>query len=120
VSLLNQLVVKLDVIVDFSVEANCQGAVLIVDRLRPSFEVDDREAPHPHEKTMRLILARAFPVRPAMGEAVSHPGQEPFVDKTGEAKNSAHPKAMRLRPECAPVKQIDGQPPKIDACGSPE
>jgi hypothetical protein len=43
-----------------------------------------------------------------MGKAVSHSGQEPFFNETREAKNSAHPKAMRLRLEGAPVKQIDG------------
>jgi hypothetical protein len=101
-ALFNQLVVKFYVIVDLSVEANCQRAVFIVDWLPSPFEVDDREAPHPHEKAMRLILARAFAVRPAMGEAVSHPGQESLLDKTGEAKDSAHPKAMRLRSEGAP------------------
>ena len=43
-----------------------------------------------------------------MSEAVSHAGQEPFLNKTGETKYSAHPKAMRLRSEGARVKQIDG------------
>src|SRR4029450_6975185 len=77
-------------------------AVFVVDRLPSSFKVDDREAPHPHEKAVRLIFVRAFAVRAAMGEAASHPGQEPFLDKTGEAKDSAHPKAIRLRSECIP------------------
>ena len=46
-------------------------------------------------------------IRPAVGEAVSH-SDKPFLNETREAKNSAHPKAMRLRSEGAPVKQIDG------------
>ena len=39
-----------------------------------------------------------------MSEAISHAGQEPFFDKTREAINSAHPKAMRLCSERTPVK----------------
>ena len=41
VSFLHQLVVKLDVVVDFSVEANCQGAILVVYGLRSSIQIDD-------------------------------------------------------------------------------
>jgi hypothetical protein len=43
-----------------------------------------------------------------MSKAVSHAIQESFFDKTREAKDSAHPKAMRLRSQGARVKQIDG------------
>ena len=110
VPLPDQLFVQLDIVVDFPVEANGQRAILVVDGLPAALEVDDREAPHPHEEAMRLILERAFTVRPAMGQAVTHPGQEPFLDKTGETKDSAHSKAMRLRSERAPVNQIDPGP----------
>ncbi len=107
-SLLDELIVKFDVIIDLSVETNRQGTVLIVDRLPSPIQVDDGESPHAHVKPVRLVVVRTFTVGAPMSQALSHPGQETLLVKTGEAENSAHLKAIRLRPEGSPVKQIDG------------
>ena len=107
VTSLHQLVVKLDVVVNLAVETYRHRAVFVVDRLRSSLEIDDREPPHSHVKTMRLILVAPPAVRSAMSEAVSHAREQAFLNKAREPKYSAHPKAMRLRSESAPVKQID-------------
>src|ERR1700752_4124587 len=90
--LLHQLVVKLDVVVNFSVKADRQRTVFVIDRLPSPFQVDDRKPPHPHEKAMRFVLVRTSAIRSPMSEAVSHPGQEPILNKAREAKYSAHRK----------------------------
>src|SRR6476620_5753804 len=104
---LHQLIVQLDVVVNLAVETYRHRAVFIVDRLRSSLEIDDRESSHPHVKTMRLVLVAPAAVRSAVGQAVSHAREQTFLHKAREPEYSAHPKAMRLRSESAPVKQID-------------
>jgi hypothetical protein len=107
VTSLHQLIVQLDVVVNLAIETYRHRAVFTVDRLRSSLEIDDRESPHSHVKTVRLIRVAPAAVRSAMSKAVSHAREQAVLNKAREPEYSAHPKAMRLRSESAPVKQID-------------
>src|SRR5262245_43161874 len=97
VTSLHQLTVTLDVVVNLAVKTYRHRAVFVVDRLRPSFEINDRKAPHSHVKAMCLVFVTAPAIRSAVGQAVSHAREQAFLNKARETKYSAHSKAMRLR-----------------------
>src|SRR5438132_1445611 len=72
-----QFLPKRGVVVDFAVEHNPDGAVLIVDGLVPAAEVYDAKAPHAQANTR--LDHEALVVRPTMAHRVAHPAQHIFT-----------------------------------------
>mgnify|MGYP006179777865 CR=1 FL=1 len=86
-------VAQLDVVEDFPVEHRPRGLALVVDRLRPSLQVDDGEA-RMRQRDPRFGV-EPVPVRPAMGQRMDHALQDRIRrvwhhPGSAEPRNSAH------------------------------
>jgi hypothetical protein len=66
------------VVVNLAVENYPGGAVLIVNGLLPTLQVDYREAAH--AKTHRAIDVEAIIIRPTMPDGSAHPAEECLVN----------------------------------------
>jgi len=68
-----QLLAQLEIVVDLAVEDDPRAAVLVVNRLRSAFEIDDREAAH--SEADRAVDVKAVVVGTAMPDRVAHAQQ---------------------------------------------
>ena len=90
----DQLGAEIEVIVDFAIEGDVNGAVLVAHRLRAEGrEVDDREPPMPERD--RAVGEEAAAVGAAMSDHGGHPAQQLAVGGAREvaieeAGNAAH------------------------------
>ena len=86
-----EVAAEFEVVVDFAVEDDADGFVLVPDGLPAAFEINDAEPPHAEREAGHGVQARA--VRPAVGDEVEHPlqmrarirGGRRRVDKAGDA-----------------------------------
>jgi hypothetical protein len=88
VAALLQLRAQLYVVVDLTVEDRPDCAILIVDRLLPRGDVDNRQSTHPER--YGLTRVEACVIRPTVSHDRGHPLEHGTVGRAGEAADAAH------------------------------
>ena len=87
-----ELVAEFAVVIDLAIENYPRGAVLVVDGLLPTLQVDYRQAPH--AKAYRPVDIKAIIVWSTMTDRRAHPSQQILVNvrpvATNYACNSTH------------------------------
>ena len=87
-----ELVAKFAVVVNLAVENYPGGAVLVVNGLLPTFQVDDRQAAH--AQADGAVHVKTIIVWPTMADRSAHPSQQSLVNVrpvvTNYAYNSTH------------------------------
>ena len=101
VTLCLQRLAQLLVVVDFTVECENHGLVLVEDRLVACIQVDDGQAPEAHANG--VVGVKAVGVGTAMGDDLRHVTDDRFAlfGLTGKAADTAHIKKL-------PSKDITG------------
>ena len=83
-----QLLAQLEIVVDLAVENDPGAAIVIVNQLLTTLQVDDREAAHRHSD--RAVDVETILVRTAMPEdRVVHPRQQLLVNRVSVVSNDA-------------------------------
>jgi hypothetical protein len=73
-----EFVAQLTVVVNLAVENDPGSAILIVNRLLPALQVDDRQAAH--AKADRLIEIETIIVRSTMTDGGAHAAEQCLID----------------------------------------
>ena len=86
------------VVVNFAIENDRAGAVLIVDRLPAPAEVDDAQPDHPHVEAG--LFVKTLPVGSTMFHGAGHFCQQPLLLESSESKYATH--AVYKEADCQP------------------
>ncbi len=83
-----ELLAQLEIVVDLAVKNDPRRAILIVNRLLPALEIDDREAAH-CQADGSVDIEAVF-VRAAMPDRFIHAGQQRFVNRLAVVSNESN------------------------------
>jgi hypothetical protein len=102
VSPANQVLPKLAIVVDLTIEHDGDGPILIVDRLVAPFEIDDAEPPHPDAHVASRV--KTVVIGPPMGDARTHALHHRGIDGSTVAGHRTNP----THQVCSPVGTLRG------------